>query len=150
MCKRNSDIITIRLLKNLLIQHPEMLSRNTLRVVSLENSICVFLMVLPFHFNAWNAGINGRCNLVYHGLFWKWIVDIQIAVRLLVAGLLFQNILCNAEMMPIDIGLTIFFVITLLTSSRLLCFYRSHAEELLGFRNQFLQVNQHLGKFGCL
>ena len=124
-----------------------MLSRNTLRVVSLNHSICVLMMVSPFQFNAWNSGINGRCNVVYHGLFWKRIVDVQIIVRLLVAGLLCQNMLYNAEMMPIDIGLTILVVTILLTSSRLLHFHRSNAEELVGFFNQFLRLNQNLGKF---
>ena len=124
-----------------------MLSRNTLRVVSLDHSICVFLMVLPLKFKAWNSGINGRFDLVYHGLFWKRNVNAQITMRLLLAGLLIQNMLRNVELMPVDIGLTIFFVVILLSSSRLFYLYGSRAEEVVGFLNQFLRLNQHLGKF---
>ena len=124
-----------------------MLSRKTLTVLSLVHAMGVFFRVIPFQFNARNSGMNGRCDLVYQGAFWQRNVYMQIMMRFLIAGVFFQNVLYNVEMMPCDIGVKIFAAVTLLTSARLICFYVSHTDETIQFLNQFLRLNQQLGKF---
>ena len=123
-----------------------MLSRKTLRVISLDHVLGVLFGVIPFKFNVWNLGINGTCELVYFGLYWEWNVTFQILMRLLVAGYMFWSMFFSTVMMPVDVGIVTFCIVVLVTSARLLCFYRSFAEEFVQFQNQFLRLNQHMGK----